>query len=115
MRRCRTKYSLNVRGHFCTYMKALQNPLGHSFSLSCFERLRKAVRVKKRHHFLANLKIKRQEKCTTDFLVIVTYYRRKLRSFENFAKIYARYPELLSFKKRITQNLSSRRKTSSSK
>ena len=36
--------------------KALRNPLRHSFSLTCFERLRKAVRVKKRHIFLANLK-----------------------------------------------------------
>ena len=36
--------------------KALRNPLRHSFSLACFERLRKAVRVKKRHIFLANLK-----------------------------------------------------------
>ena len=36
--------------------KALRNPLRHSFSPTCFERLRKAVRVKKRHIFLANLK-----------------------------------------------------------
>ena len=52
------KYSLNVRGHFCTcrLCKALRNPLRHSFSLTCFERLRKAVRVKKRHIFLPNLK-----------------------------------------------------------
>ena len=36
--------------------KALRNPLRHSFSLSCFERLQKAVLEKKRHIFLANLK-----------------------------------------------------------
>ena len=35
--------------------KALRNPSRHSFSLTCFEQLRKAVRVKKRHIFLANL------------------------------------------------------------
>ena len=39
-----------------TVCKALRNPLRHSFSLNFFERLRKAVRVKKRHIFLANLK-----------------------------------------------------------
>ena len=63
---------------------------------------------------LQPLKIKQQDKCSTNFLVIVTWYTRKLRSFENFAKIYARSAELLSFEKRITQNLSSRRMTSSS-
>ena len=49
---------LNVKGHFCTcrVSKALRNPLRHSFSPSCFERLWKAIRVKKRHIFLANLK-----------------------------------------------------------
>ena len=61
-----------------------------------------------------SLKINRQEKCSTNFLVIVAWYMRKLRSFENFAKIYARLEDLLSFEKRITQNLSSRRMTSSS-
>ena len=61
-KRCyRTKYSLNVSGHFRTLRnhcenKALRNPLRHSFSLTCFKPLRKAVRVKKRHIFLANLK-----------------------------------------------------------
>ena len=41
---------------FARVCKVLQNPLRHSFSLTCFERLRRAVRVKKRHVFLANLK-----------------------------------------------------------
>ena len=42
--------------HVYVYCIALRNPLRHSFSLNFFERLRKAVRVKKRHIFLANLK-----------------------------------------------------------
>ena len=58
------------------------------------------------------LKIKQQKKCSTNFLVNVTQYTCKLRSFKNFAKFYARLAELLSFQKRNTQNLSSRRMTS---
>ena len=39
-------------------------------------------------------------------------YMSDLRSFENFAKIYARLAKLLSFEERNTQTLASRRMTS---
>ena len=41
---------------FARVCKALQNPLRHSFSVRCFERLRKAAQVKKTSHFSFQLK-----------------------------------------------------------
>ena len=76
--RYRMKYFLNERRYFCTctQSKALQNSLRHSFSLSCFEQLRKAVQVKKRHIFLANLK-----RILKHFLGPVYTVRTKLQKF----------------------------------
>ena len=80
-RRYRTKYSLNVRGHLCTSMQSLAKSVRHSFSQTCFERLRKAVRVKKRHIFLANLKrILKHSLCVREIFLVQKFNGEMLKT-----------------------------------
>ena len=60
--------------------------------------------------FLSTLRSSDKKNAPQIFWLLLHSIRhtRKLRSFENFAKFYARLAELLSFEKHNTQNLSSR-------